>query len=197
MGNDLDRRFGTVELEERAGQEFPAVTGYAAVFYNPNDPGTQFDMRQDGRIYERVLHGAFDGVEQADVLALYEHDRANLLGRTTAGTLRLSLDTRGLRYHLTPPATQLGRQITESIRRGDLRNSSFGFRVPPGGDNWRHDGSATVREIRRADVREISLVAFAAYGSANSELTARSLNHYAAAPPLGLLKRRLALLSRR
>lgn len=197
MANDLDRRFGTVELEERAGQEFPAITGYAAVFYNPSDPGTQFDMRQDGRIYERVLPGAFEGVDKADVLALYEHDRANLLGRTTAGTLRLSLDTRGLRYHLTPPPTQLGRQITESIRRGDLRSSSFGFRVPPGGDSWRHDGAHTVREIRKADVREISLVAFAAYPAANSELTARSLDHYTAAPPLALRKRDLAVRFRR
>ncbi len=47
----------------------------------------------------------------SDCRALYEHDYAALLGRTTSGTLVLSEDTIGLRFELTPPDTQLGRDV--------------------------------------------------------------------------------------
>lgn len=195
--NHLDRRFGSVELETRAGDAMPRITGYAALHYDPADRGTEFDLRGNGLAFERILPGAFTGIETADVVALLEHNRENILGRTTAGTLRLSVDQRGLRFSIDPPDSDVGRRVVESLRRGDLRNSSFGFLIPPGGDNWKHEGRHAVREIRRATVKEISLVAFPAYSSAISELTARSLNRYAAVRPLGLLRKRLALQARR
>ncbi len=44
------------------------------------------------------LRQALDNVDLSDVLALYNHDYANVLGRVDAGTLKLSIDNVGLHF---------------------------------------------------------------------------------------------------
>lgn len=102
------------------------IVGYAAVFYNPSEPGTAFRLWDD--VEERILPGAFDkAIREDDVRALFNHCPDFVLGRSKSGTLRLSVDARGLRYEIDPPDTQAGRDVLAMLKRGDLSGSSFAF----------------------------------------------------------------------
>jgi len=86
------------------------------------------------------------------------------LGRSKAGTLALAEDGTGLRVEITPPNTQVGRDALESIQRGDVDQMSFGFTVPPGGEDWREEEDGMiVRALSRVKLWEVSPVTFPAY----------------------------------
>jgi len=103
------------------------ICGYAAVFYNSADPGTQYEL-WPGNV-ERIMPTAFDRAirEKDDCRALVNHNPDLLLGRTSAGTLKLFADTVGLGYEIIPPNTQAAKDCIASIERGDMTGSSFGF----------------------------------------------------------------------
>ncbi len=98
------------------------LRGYAAVFDQPTT------RQRDYPGAESIARGAFDGVLGDDVLALVDHDPSKVLGRSTAGTLRLRSDDYGLAVEIDLPDTTLGRDVRELVRRGDLNGMSFGFR---------------------------------------------------------------------
>lgn len=62
-----------------------------------------------GGFRERILPGAFKKslANGADIRSLIDHDNCKLLGRTSAGTLRLSEDAKGCasRWTCPTPAT--------------------------------------------------------------------------------------------
>lgn len=126
------------------------VTGYCAVFGDPV-PICDFEEVIAPTAFDRVLDG--DG----DVLALYDHETGQLLGRRSAGTLRLAKDERGLRFELDVPNTQLGNDIIELVRTKALQGCSFGFIVRD--EAW--EGQR--RTLKDVDLREISIVAQPAY----------------------------------
>ncbi|MGV7699684.1 HK97 family phage prohead protease, partial [Mycobacterium kansasii] len=76
-----------------------------------------------------------------NVVALFNHDQNQVLGRTGIN-LQLSVDDTGLKYTLTPPDTQLGRDLLENIRQGIISQSSFAFTIPDDTDaqKWTRDG---------------------------------------------------------
>lgn len=129
------------------------LEGYAAVF------GSRANL---GAFTETIAPGAFRdtlAAPGADVLALMDHDPGKVLGRTRAGTLRLSEDTRGLAFSLDLPDTTAGRDVLALAQRGDLGGMSFGFRAKS--EAW---PAPKVRELRAVDLLEISVVsAFPAY----------------------------------
>lgn len=144
----MERRFSTegLTLETRADGK-QVLTGYAAVFYNERDAGTQFDA---GQFVERLHRSAFDKPlsEKADVRGLFNHDSNVVLGRTTSGTMRLTKDERGLKYEIDyNPNDPDHVRVDAKIRRGDVSGSSFGFTVSKDGQNWERD-AATKKEIR-------------------------------------------------
>lgn len=125
-----------------------------------------------GGFREIIEPGAFDRVlsrKNLDVVAFFDHD-GQPLGRTTSGTLRLSLDERGLNYENDPPDTQLGRDVLTLIRRRDLFGSSFAFTVDPKAETWVQDEKGnTTRTIREfSGLYDVSVVTHAAYGKATS-----------------------------
>lgn len=157
---DLERRFYTGRLELRAEKDRPKqILGYAAVFNALSE-----DL---GGFREIIEPGAFDDVLGDDVRALLNHDPNLLLGRTTAGTLALSVDEVGLRYEITPPDTSYANDLVVSLERGDLDQSSFGFRVAKGGDTWKEpaeDQPWYLRIIHKfARLYDVSPVTFPAY----------------------------------
>lgn len=90
-----------------------------------------------GMFYERIAPGAFDrALRSSDPRALFNHDPNMILGRKSAGTLRLNALADGLHYEVSPPDTQYARDLLESMRRGDVQESSFAFSVAPGGEEW-------------------------------------------------------------
>ena len=50
-----------------------------------------------------------------DVIATTDHDAGKLLGRTSAGTVRLEKDPRGLRVDIDLPKTTLGNDVLELV----------------------------------------------------------------------------------
>ena len=144
----------------------PLIVGYAAVFYNPRDPGTMYQLDRD--VFERIRPGAFDKAlrERDDVRALFNHSADHILGRTAAGTLRLSVDATGLRYEIDPPDTQTARDLMASLRRGDITGSSFAFNIE--GEEYTRVGSVCYRELRCVRLFDAGPVTYPAYASASS-----------------------------
>lgn len=161
---DLERRIYTATITVRAADNEPArIVGYAAVFNSLSE-----DL---GGFVERIEPGAFKAaVEVDDVRALINHDPNLILGRTAAGTLALSEDERGLRYEIDPPATQYARDLLVSLERGDVDQSSFGFRVEE--ESWDVSGQTPVRIIRKVRLFDVSPVTFPAYPATTVSLRA-------------------------
>lgn len=161
------RQAGGARIETRRDGR-PTIVGYAAVFYDPADPGTEY-MLDPPDIVERIMPGCFDrALREDDVLARFNHDENLLLGRTRSGTLRLVVDRRGLRYEIDPPDTTVGRDVMELIRRGDLFGSSFRF--APLATKYRDDGGAYVVERHDVLLVDVGPVDFPAYTSTEAGL---------------------------
>ena len=154
--NEMEKEIRTLGLELRAmdGEEKRTVRGYAATFNSPSG-----DL---GGFIEQIDSSAFDETDMSDVRALFNHDQNYVLGRTVSGTLRLMKDEKGLAYEVDLPDTQLGRDMYESIKRGDISQSSFAFTIED--DEFRmEDGNVyrTIKKIKR--LYDVAPVTFPAY----------------------------------
>lgn len=137
------------------------IEGYAAVFYRPGDPATEFEL-MPGRIVERIDPAAFADLARDDVRCLFDHASDKILGRNTSGTLELDVDSIGLHYRCTLPNTTAGRDVAESIRRGDITGSSFQFDVIE--QEWtERDGEPTIRTLKKLRSFDVGPVTFPAY----------------------------------
>lgn len=148
----IELRFNNLKAELRQTEydsESRHIVGYALKFN---------ELSEDlGGFTEIISPGSLEGViERSDVLALLDHNRERgVLARSRygEGSLTLSVDEIGLRYEFDAPNTALGNEVVESIRRGDLSASSFGFKIAEDGDKWekRDDGSIrrTITQIDR------------------------------------------------
>ena len=155
-----------IEVREAEGQP-TRIVGYGAVFYRDGQAGTEFELWDD--VSERILPGAFDrAIKEDDVRGMYNHEQ--LLARTKSGTMRLSSDDRGLRYEIDVPDTQLGRDLVEHIRRGDVNGSSFAFSITD--EEFRKEDGKTVREIRGVRLFDTGPVDFPAYEATTAGIRA-------------------------
>lgn len=118
-----------------------------------------------GGFRERITPTAFRSTLStgADVLALCDHSREKLLGRTSNGTLRLAESPKGLEVTIDLPDTSYARDMRELVKRHDIRGLSFGFRVREGGQKFIREGGQTIRDLLDIDLREVSLVSQPAY----------------------------------
>jgi HK97 family phage prohead protease len=101
------------------------VRGYAATYGTLSKP---LPAGNGGSFRERIAKGAFQRI-LTDVVALFNHDTNAVLGRTVSGTLRLTEDDNGLAFEYDLPNTTAGRDVWESVKRGDLRSCSFAFQL--------------------------------------------------------------------
>lgn len=117
---------------------------------------------------ERIIPGAFAGsIEGRDILALADHDPRRVLARTKSGTLRLTDTPEGLAFELDLPDTPTAAEVRGLAEAGTLGGVSVGFRVPRGGEAM----IGGVREIRRAELVEVSLISsFPAYPGTSATL---------------------------
>lgn len=125
----VERRFTLMTVEYRGGDDAPRIGGYAAMF-------SRVSRNLGGfvEVVERSFFNKSRGDGWPDVMCRYNHDDNMLLGTTGAGTLRLNLDDTGLDYNVNPPQSRA--DVVELVQRGDVRKSSFAFRVPNGGEEW-------------------------------------------------------------
>lgn len=122
----IERRVFNGEVRAASEGEARRVGGFAAMYNRETELWPGF--------FEVIEPGFFDNVLTNDVRALKNHNDDWVLGRTKAGTLRLSSDAEGLRYEYDDPGTTYSRDLLISIERGDIDQSSFGFSVREGGD---------------------------------------------------------------
>lgn len=174
---DLSRRSLSVRgrkpiLSKRAdGSQI--IEGYAAVFYREGDLTTQFEIWPG--FVERIRPGAFDRalLEKHDVRALMNHDSSLLLGRTSAGTLRLSTDQIGLRYEIDFDSSDPDHLRAKSkLERGDMDGSSFAFL--PTRSVWIEDGDIEIREIEDCDLFDVGPVTWPAYEGTTAGMRSKS-----------------------
>lgn len=168
MSNIEKRAFGSnIEIRAEGENETPTISGYASVFNRMSE--------NLGGFREIIAPGAFDNVLDNDVRALFNHDANFLLARTASGTLRLSVDEEGLRYEFEPPNTTAGRDLVESMKRGDITQSSFAFTVRS--DSWEERDGTMIRTIDKVDrLFDVSPVTYPAYPDASVGL--RSLQAF-------------------
>lgn len=130
---------------------------------------------------ETIAPEALKSADMSNVVALFNHDQNQVLGRTGVN-LTLTVDEIGLRYSFTPPNTQLGKDLLENIRSGLISQSSFAFTIDDSNDaeEWRDseekgvEYDRTIRKIQR--IYDVSPVTFPAYPSTEVKVGQRALD---------------------
>lgn len=151
------------------GESIPHLIGYGAMFNSRSE--------NLGGFREIIKEGAFDEVMDQDVRGFFNHDPNYMLGRTSSGTMALTIDARGLQYDITPPDTQTIRDLVLTpMERNDINQSSFTFIVARDGDRWYEDEEGIIiREIskisRLLDVSPVSIPAYPDTTAASRGLT--------------------------
>lgn len=143
------------DFQTRAEDGRLYIDGYFAVF---NSEYWLWD-----RAFETIDPGAFSLEADADVRALTNHDTTLVLGRTTAGTLQLRVDDKGLYGTiLINEKDQDAVNLYERVKRGDVSQCSFGFDILQESTEYRDDG-ITVFHLQRVKLWEVSVCTFPAY----------------------------------
>lgn len=148
------------EIRSVEGESSRHIVGYALLF---NTRSVQL-----GDFTEVIAPTALnqDILNRSDILCLLDHNiQKGVLARSRngQGSLALTLDEKGLKYEFDAPATALGDELLEGVRRGDIANSSFSFTVAR--DNWEQlpDGTYLRTILEFAELFDVSPVYKPAY----------------------------------
>ena len=156
-------------METREDGEDIYIEGYFAVFNSTYElwPGAT----------ESIAPGAFDESVSDDVRALYNHNTDIVLGRTSAGTMEIKQDSRGLWGRV-----RLNRKDTDAmnayarIARGDITGCSFGFDIASQEVDYRDDGTVHWTITKVSPLYEISPCTFPAYQDTTVSARKRDLD---------------------
>ena len=154
----IEVRCQTSEL--RTNAEGRTIVGYAAKFERWSEPIM-------GWFKEQIARDAFSECDVTDVIMCFNHNIDSILARTTSGTLTISTDDEGLRFEFEAPATTMGNDMLELVRRGDISKCSFKFTVEE--DEWRYADKENKLEYDERTIRrigklyDVSLVVYPAY----------------------------------
>jgi len=142
------------------------IVGYAAVFYN-GKPETQYELWPG--LVERIDRAAFDRAirEKQDVVGLFNHDANQVLGRVSAGTLKLSADAIGLKYEITVGQSSVAQDVYDFIKRREVIGSSFSFSSVQ--TLYSIDGELEVRTLLDVDLYDLGPVTWPAYVGTTAE----------------------------
>lgn len=155
-------------FQTREAEGGPIIEGYFAVFNSDYEiwPGA----------IEQVAPGAFTSAQGGDIRALADHDTRIVLGRTTAGTLELREDEKGL-YGIIRinPEDQEAMNLYHRVQRGDVTQCSFGFDIVAEDYEHRPDGS-DLWIIRDVVLYEVSVVTFPAYAETSVQARKDDIN---------------------
>lgn len=153
-----------LRAEFRAEVSGDTLSGHASVFGQ---------LAELGGGYEQMASTAFDKVlsdPAVDVRALVNHDATLVLGRQSAGTLRLSTDKEGLRFEVDLPDTSYARDLRELVARGDVTGASFGFISGEDEMSRAPDGKQIRTHTSVARLLDVSPVTWPAYEGASVAL---------------------------
>lgn len=154
--------------EETTGEKI--IEGYFAVFNQETElwPGA----------FEEISPEAFNSSLSNDIRALTNHETTLVLGRNKSGTLKLSVDSRGLWGQITINENDSDAlNLYERVKRGDVDQCSFGFNILNEETDWREDG--TVKWLlKEIDLHEVSVVTFPAYEDTGVQARHNQLEQY-------------------
>lgn len=148
---------------ERTEEKAPKIEGYFIVFNEETElfPGA----------FEEIRAEALKEFETRDVRALINHDTALVLGRTSAGTLRLRIDEKGLFGSIDINQNDMeAMNLYARVQRGDVSQCSFGFQIVNEEMLELETGYKWI--IKNLILHEVSVVTFPAYES--TSISARS-----------------------
>ena len=166
-------RGGVEWRESGAGKDYRTIRGYAAIWGARSE-----DL---GGFVETLDRGAFRAALEAnpDVALLYNHDDATIMARTSAGTLELREDERGLkiwaRVDMADPDTA---RVIGKMSAGSVSQMSFRFSLAERGDSWDSSGETPLRTIREDGISrlyEVSIVPFPAYPETKAAVYDRAI----------------------
>lgn len=166
--NDREyRNLWTFEIRE--DDDIKTVKGYASTF-------DTYELWNDGDLilHERIARDAFEGADMSDVVFLRDHTGA-VLARTKNGSVKLTVDNRGLYTETDLSLTEASRNMYEDIQVGNYSQMSFSFVVAQDHIDWLDDRNAvrTIDKIKK--LYDVSAVAFPANPYTDIGLSARSL----------------------
>lgn len=141
------------ETRDENGEMY--IEGYFAVF------NSTYELWRGAT--ESIAEGAFSDTLGGDIRALIDHETRLVLGRNTNGTLELHEDSHGLWGRIKiNPNDQDAVNLYERVKRGDVDQCSFGFRIDNQDFTENPDGS-THWTIKKVTLYEVSVVTFPAY----------------------------------
>ena len=115
--------------EAAEGEESRTLVGYALKFGTRSVNLTPWSSWRE--VYEILEPGciSMEMLNRQDVVFTAFHNPEKVLGRCTngKGTLRMSIDSVGLRIECEMPNTELGNEMLELVKRGDLFGMSFAY----------------------------------------------------------------------
>ena len=161
--NNLEIRNNGIVIE-RSYDDSRHVEGYAVVFESQSEDLGFFETIDRGAITQEL-------VDNSDVFALLNHDDEKVLARSKngVGSLKLTVDERGLKYEFDAAETQLGNDLLEYLKRGEINTSSFAFALDyndPEAETWTRKNGANYRTIHKiAYLHDVSPVWNAAYSA--------------------------------
>lgn len=127
-------------------------------------------------VTESIAPGAFAESIHGDVRALYNHNQDIVLGRTSAGTLKLEDREVGLWGQITinPKDTQ-AMDAYERVKRGDVSGCSFGFDIESEKSDMKDDGSVHFTIEKVNPLYEVSPCVFPAYEATSINARAKDV----------------------
>lgn len=158
------------ELRAKPDTDKKVIEGYFAVFDSPTELWAG--------AFEQISRNAFDSTISGDIRALTNHDTSLVLGRTKAGTLKLSTDSHGLYGEITVNENDTdAMNLYERVKRGDVDQCSFGFYILKESTDWREDGSV-VWTLEDVELFEVSCCTFPAYKDTGIQAREQQVEQY-------------------
>lgn len=164
-----------IRLNNNISTDSRKVCGYAVVFNSLSE-----DL---GGFREIILPSAItqETINNSDIIFLLDHKQdRGILARSTKGdgSLRLSVDDKGLYFEFEAPNTALGDELLEGVKRHDYSKCSFAFVV--GEDEYKKDNDGTVirtiKSIRQ--LYDCSVVVNPAYEETSVTVDERGLQKF-------------------
>ena len=164
-----------IRLNNNISTDSRKVCGYAVVFNSLSE-----DL---GGFREIILPSAItqETINNSDIIFLLDHKQdRGILARSTKGdgSLRLSVDDKGLYFEFEAPNTALGDELLEGLKRHDYSKCSFAFTV--GEDEYKKDNNGTVirtiKSIRQ--LYDCSVVVNPAYEETSVTVDERGLKKF-------------------
>lgn len=166
----MEKRYINTNVEVRAEEDENkklTLKGYA-IRYNEKSKLLGYGFE------EVILPGAFsESLKTRNIIALNNHDTNQLLGSTQANTLRLEDRAEGLYFELD--LLESRKELYDLVKRGDIAGMSFGFTCTD--ELYKRSDDKDIREVKKGELFEISVVHTPAYPSTNVVAT-RSLEKY-------------------